>query len=621
MHRRVTSLLVSAAILAAACQPASQITPAPSAPASPAPASAGPATPTPAPSPIDYDQLLYAATYQPSTGTPGGEVVLSSWGQAVDQLNPYFANAFGTYEVLAATMRTLLLVTNDGHYKPDLSAEPITYADNVVQDADGKGGFTVHVTIRPNLKWSDGVPFTLNDMVYTRKAVLDPAQVGISTLSWEEVDRIDLTADGLTADLHFKEPFAGWLGLVGGSYILPEHYMKTIPIKDWAAKSYPASPALERAPTNGPFQYVTATSDTIKLTRSSTWAGPAVACGSRACLDALTFRYYPDKGAEISAFKAGETDVALGLAQADYDAIKDVDPTFGRAILAPAWVYEHLDFNLSGQGSGKGNPALQDIALRRAVEQGIDKKALWATVFPGSPYPDDNPCTNATPTNYWQLPNAKCLPFDVDAANAALDAAGYRMGADGIRVDPKTNAPLTFENCTLQTGFRELGAEFLAKSLMAIGIKLNLNFVDGTTVMFAAWPDVAADTKCNLAHGTYDLAEYAYILSFDLFGNYYYSYHSEQIPTAANKGNGYNNLRLDDPDMDAAIDVLRKAIDPADQVRATYKIQDLYIANVPEIVLYYRAEARGVNVKLQNFLKNPSTATDMWNIEDWWLQP
>ena len=32
-------------------------------------------------------------------------------------------------------------------------------------------------------------------------------------------------------------------------------------------------------------------------------------------------------------------------------------------------------------------------------------------------------------------------------------------------------------------------------------------------------------------------------------------------------------------------------------------------------------EARGVNVKLQNFLKNPSTSSDEWNVEDWWLQP
>ena len=133
--------------------------------------------------------------------------------------------------------------------------------------------------------------------------------------------------------------------------------------------------------------------------------------------------------------------------------------------------------------------------------------------------------------------------------------------------------------------------------------------------------DVAADTKCNLAHGNYDLSEFAYLLSFDLYGDYYYGYHSEQIPTEANKGNGYNYLRLNDPEMDSAIDVLTKAISPADQVQAAYKIQDVYVKLVPEVALYYRNEARGVSVKLQNFLKNPSTATDVWNVEDWWLQP
>ena len=66
--------------------------------------------------------------------------------------------------------------------------------------------------------------------------------------------------------------------------------------------------------------------------------------------------------------------------------------------------------------------------------------------------------------------------------------------------------------------------------------------------------------------------------------------------------------------MDAAIDVLTNAIKPADQVQAAYKIQDVYIAQTPEVVIYYRNEVRGVSTPLQNFLQNPSTASDMWNI-------
>ena len=174
---------------------------------------------------------------------------------------------------------------------------------------------------------------------------------------------------------------------------------------------------------------------------------------------------------------------------------------------------------------------------------------MFQTVFPGSPVATDKVCTNAVPSNYWRLPDdrADCAPFDVAAANKALDDAGYTRGADGIRVDPKSKTPLVFEHCTSNTGFRQLGGDFLAKSMEAIGIKLNLNFVDSTTVLFANWPDVSADTKCNTYHGTYDTAEFGYSLTFDLFGNYYYGYHSEQIPTDANKGNGYNTVRFNDP--------------------------------------------------------------------------
>ncbi|HSS36318.1 MAG TPA: ABC transporter substrate-binding protein [Patescibacteria group bacterium] len=623
MRDRRPGLLLLVSLLLAACQASPAVSgPAGTSPptATVAPSVARTVLPAPSPTPIDYDRLLYGDSYAPTAGRPGGKVIVAEW-QAATQLDPWYSNAFPDFEVLAATMRTLLRVTADGHYEPDLSAAPITYADSVRRDDSGDG-FTVHVALKPGLTWSDGVPMTLNDLRYTWQWVNDPAQVGITPSGFEMIDRIDVASDGLVADVHFKQTYAGWLGAVGSNHILPEHYMKTIPIKDAAAKSYPVSATLGSAPTIGPFRYVTATSDTIELTRDEHWAGPAEACPGRACLDAVTFKYFPDnKEGEIAAFKNGEVDVALGLVQADYDAIKDIDPAVGRAVLEPGWLYEHLDMNEAGLGQGKGHPALQDLTVRRAIAQAIDKKSLWTTVFPGTPYPDDDPCTNATPTNYWRLPDATCPPFDVAAANAALDAAGYARGADGIRTDPKSKTPLVFENCTLTTGFRQLAAEFLAASLKEIGIQLDLEYVDGTGVLFAGWSDVKADTDCNLAHGTYDLAEFAYVLSFDLYGDYYYSYHSEQIPTEANKGNGYNTLRFKSPEMDEAIDVLEQAVAPGQQVDATYTIQRVYVDQVPEIVLYYRNEARGIGAKLQNFRKNPSTASDIWNVEDWWLVP
>ena len=106
---------------------------------------------------------------------------------------------------------------------------------------------------------------------------------------------------------------------------------------------------------------------------------------------------------------------------------------------------------------------------------------------------------------------------------------------------------------------------------------------------------------------------------FDLFGDYYYSYHSEQIPTDANNGDGYNWLRFSSPEMDAALNTLKAAIKPDEQLQAVYKVQQIYIDQVIEIPIYYRNEARGVSAKLNNFFYNPGTASDMWNIQDWWV--
>ncbi len=622
--RRSVALVVSVVIVVTACESAPSPVPTPgrSAPAASAPA-ASPSSESTVPSPIDYEQVLYGFTYAPSAGRSGGTVTI---GRPINssQLNPYFTDHFADSQVIVATMPTLLTVSADGHWMPWLSDGPITYSSSVKRDVGPSAGFAVHVRIRPNLKWSDSEPFSLNDMAYTWKAVLDVARAGLETginmSGWDAVDRIDVSADGMDADVHFKDAYAGWLSVVGANVILPEHYMSDIP--KWS-ESYPASARLVDAVTLGPFKYAVVTPDTINLVRDDNWAGPAVACAGKACLDGITYRSFADnKEGEITAFLHGEIDLAQGLTQGvDDAAITEVDPAIGRVISEPPeWRYEHLDFNQAGLGQGRGHPALRDVVVRRAIAQAIDKKAMWEAVFPGAAHPNNNPCTVATPTNYWRLPDAQCLPFDVNAANAALDLAGYARGADGIRVDPRSGTPLVFEHCTMTVSFRELGFEHIAKSLEAIGIKLNRNFVDSTSILFANWSDVKADTKCSLARGNYDTAEFLYALAIDPYDNYQYSYASEQIPTDANNGQGYNYLRLANDEMDAALNALKAAITPEEQLQAVYTVQQLYIHEVPEVVLYYPSTSVGVSARLNNFLKNPSLASDMWNVQDWWLQ-
>ncbi len=176
MRKGLFGLLASTAIVFAACQGAA--TPAPSSGASSAPSTAaspsGAATspsPSPAPTPVDYEALLFNYSYTPAPGTPGGKLIVSDW-QAANQLNPFFSNAFANTQVFAATMRGLWVTTADGHWKPDLAKKMPKFSDGSIR-ADSTGtGFSVDLELLPNLKWSDGTPFTTADIVYTQSWVM-----------------------------------------------------------------------------------------------------------------------------------------------------------------------------------------------------------------------------------------------------------------------------------------------------------------------------------------------------------------------------------------------------------------------------------------------------------------
>jgi ABC-type transport system substrate-binding protein len=246
MRKRLFGLLASTAVVFAACQGAA--TPAPSAGAS-AGASAPPSTaaspsPSPEPTPIDYEQLLFGYEYEPEAGTPGGSVIISDW-QAANQLHPAFSNAFANTQVFASTMRTLFIVTSDGHWKPDLAAKmPMFSDDSIRPDATGTG-FEVDIELKPDLAWSDGTPATVNDFVYTWEWMNDPGQVGLSTLGWDIIDRIDV-ADDTHATVHFKEAYAGFYGTLSG-FFFPKHYFETVPVADASTQLYPLSADIANA--------------------------------------------------------------------------------------------------------------------------------------------------------------------------------------------------------------------------------------------------------------------------------------------------------------------------------------------------------------------------------------
>ncbi len=361
-------------------------------------------------------------------------------------------------------------------------------------------------------------------MAYTWKAVLDVARAGLETginrSGWDAVDRIDVSADGMDADVHFKDAYAGWLSVVGANVILPEHYMSDIPFPKWS-ESYPASARLVDAVTLGPFKYavVTRRHDQPRPGRQLGRPGRGLRWQGVPRRHHLQVLQPTTRKARSQPFCSGEIDLAQGLTQGvDDAAITEVDPAIGRVISEPPeWRYEHLDFNQAGLGQGRGHPALRDVVVRRAIAQAIDKKAMWEAVFPGAAHPNNNPCTVATPTNYWRLPDAQCLPFDVNAANAALDYGRLR---ERRRRHPRGSAERHAARLRALHDDRQFSrARIRAHRKVARGHRDQAQpelSSTATSILFANWSDVPRPTtKCNLARGNYDTAEFLYALAID----------------------------------------------------------------------------------------------------------
>ena len=629
MRKRLMGLIAVGAIVVTACGPSAATT-APSTGTTPetaAPATEAPATVEVTPPPDNVDDLLFGSDYAPSEGTPGGTVVIADW-QIPDQLNPYYSNAFVNTQVFASTMKGLWTVSYDGKWVPDLGVTVPSITNGMIRIGDAKGScpaeaqqgdtpsFDIDIDLKPGLLWSDGTPLTLNDLKYTWEWNIDPAQTGLSggTTGWDLITNFDVAADGLTGTVSFCTGYAGVLGLLSLP-ILPQHYMSTIPVAEAATLSYPVGAGIENAPVSGPFQYASASSSAIEMTRNENFKAGVGGRAAPAYLDRVVYRFFEgDKAAMIAAAIAGELDVATDMLQFDVPALEGL-PSTHELLVDTAWEYEHFDMNQSGGGPGKGHPALTDPNVRMALAQAINKEELFATVSPGVPAPEVA-CTPVAPGLYFRsTENLTCVEYDPEASKTALDAAGWvDTNGDGIR--DKDGVELSLLHCHTGAGFRVTSGDYLAGAFAEIGVELK-NTPSPETV-FAGWNEVPADAPCNLAHGNYDTSEFAWVQTFDLLGNFY-GYHTSRIPTDANGGDGNNYVRLTDPRMDTVLDELFGLTDPFEQVEKAAEVQSLHTELQPEVVLYYRSSARVVNANLENFFKNPGTSSDMWNIEDWYL--
>lgn len=300
--------------------------------------------------------------------------------------------------------------------------------------------------LRKDVTFSDGSPLTAKDVVWTfdRAARAGGRNINAAEGATKAVD--DYTVDFTPSKPNRKVP----LQIVHPTFGI----MKT------------GSDPVKAPIGSGPFAFVSYTAkESFKVIRNEKYWDKAHA----AKVGAITFRYLPDASTRMLALKAGDVDAVMevpreSVAQAKSD---------GQVIeLSAVGAYEAMYIALHN-AAGTPDPVTADVAVRKAIAMAIDRKAIVDKVWEGNA---DYGKSLVPPAIMGSAAaSVKGGPeFNLDGAKAALDAAGWKAGADGIRAKDGVKLELTlisgFPSPDVHRPIPEVIQQQLAKAGVAVKI-------------------------------------------------------------------------------------------------------------------------------------------------------
>ena len=623
--RKLLGLFAGAAMLVAACGGTTSTT-APSAPAASAPAASEPAASAPAsaeaPSASAASDInLFGSTYAAKPASAqGGTVIIGDWQEAT-QFNPYYVGQVTEANVASLVWHSLLTISNDYKYYPQLAADPIPTTDNggVVLGQNGDA-MTVTWKLRDGLKWSDGQPLTCDDFKYAWEWANDKDNAGVVTTGFDILTKFECPTD---TDMiwHFSKIFEGYLTLMTAP--LPRHYLSKIPIKDQVNGAGFRPDEIAKMPVSGPFKYESVTpAAELRLAKNDQYQNPKD--GKPANLDSVVFKWYGDPDAMIAGYRAGEIDLAFDLQDSDIPKVQDLGD---QVAAVPALLYEYLrpnwspgPFKTDGPNPNTGgcsrNPAVQDRgtgcpmadpAIRQALAYAIDKNEINTRLLGGNV----QVANTAISPSAWFYADQTPATFDPAKAKQILADGGW-TDTNGDGIVEKNGLTAKIELCTTTRQVRQDTLALISAWLKDVGIDSVINPVDPSAI-FADYNEGTNDTPCILARSNFDLAEHASSSSIDpLF--LYTGYNSGQFrPTGA------NDAQVSDPDLDAATIAIRDNVDFSKIKDAAAQVQKIYVDKTVEVPLYYRKQVELANPRVGNYATNGSQVGSPWNGEDWFV--
>lgn len=372
--------------------------------------------------------------------------------------------------------------------------EPLIQSTLVVTNADmtigydlatdmqvSEDGLTWTVTIRNDVKFTDGEPLTASDVAFTYNTVKAESTVNDFTML-ESAEAVDDT----TVVFHMNRPYSTWpysMAVVG---IVPEHAY---------GPDYGQNPI-------GSGRYILKQWDKgqqVILEANPDYYGEEVKMKKVVIL-------FMSEDAAFAAAKAGQVDVA-------YTAASYTDQTVDGFELMAVKTVDNRGINLPAveEENGIGNDFTADVRVRQAINIGFDRQEMIDNVLNGYGTPAYSVCDGMP----WYS-EADEVTYDPQKAAALLEEAGWTLNSDGVREKDGQTASLNLLYPMGDSTRQALAAD-MANQLAELGIQTSTEGVGWDTAYDRAqntplvwgWGTHSPMEMYNIYHTVGELARYS----------------------------------------------------------------------------------------------------------------
>lgn len=320
---------------------------------------------------------LQAEVFYPAEGTADRPNLIAGPAKVGGQLteflgpSPKSLNAYLDNNVMSAQVFNLM-------YESLLSNDPLTL-ENIpnlaIRWSVSDDSLVFTFWLDPRARWSDGVPVTADDVIWTYQAIMDPKNMtGPYKLSLERLEVPESLEDGRAVRFRAREPHWENLNAASGFYILPKHIYENEDFNrinfEFPVVSGPYEPGEMK-----PGIYLS------MKRRNDWWQIDIPRNRGTGNFETIIYRFFEDRDNAFESFKRGEIDVMEIYSAYQWHEVENSLKSVWNNWIVRQRVHNQAPVGFQGFAMNMRRTPFDDVRVREAMACLLDRENLNRTMM------------------------------------------------------------------------------------------------------------------------------------------------------------------------------------------------------------------------------------------------